>query len=259
MRVTSIQLAIVDRPKPETVRHTLALLDRAAGSDLILLPEAWPCGYFAFDRYRQESEPINGPTVGALAERAVVLGSHILMGSFIERDGRDLFNTAVLLDAAGGTVARYRKMHLFGHGGGEGELVKPGEEVVVADLPWGRAGLSTCYDLRFPELFRRMVDGGAGMFLVVSAWPMARLAAWRLFNRARAHENLGFLLSCNCAGVDHGTQYAGHSMFVDPLGTVLAEGGEGECLVSAEIDPDLVRTVRAGFPALEDRALPAGG
>ena len=93
------------------------------------------------------------------------------------------------------------------------------------------------------------------MFLVVSAWPHARLDAWRLFNRARAHENLAFLFSCNCAGANEGTQYAGHSMFVDPLGAVLAEGGADECFVSAEVDMGLVESTRMEFPALADRVL----
>ena len=255
MRVTCIQLAIVDRPKSETLAHVLELVDQAAGSDLILLPEAWPCGHFAVHRYQHDSEAVDGPTVRALSERAAALGCPILMGSFIERDGPGLFNTAVLLDAGGRTVARYRKIHLFGHGSGESRLLKRGDEVVVADLPWGRAGLSTCYDLRFPELYRLMVGKGAVLFPVVSAWPMARLEAWRLFNLARAHENLCFLVSCNCAGVDQGTQYAGHSMVVDPLGQVVAEAGQGECTVSVEIDLDLVREARERFPALDDRVL----
>ncbi len=128
-----------------------------------------------------------------------------------------------------------------------------GDEVVVATTPWGKAGLATCYDLRFPEFYRKMLEAGAKFFLVASAWPEARLEAWRLFNRARAHENLAFLFSCNCAGSNVGTPYAGHSMFVDPLGKVIAEGGEKEEFISAEVDSNLADSVRDDFPALEDR------
>lgn len=255
MRVTSIQLEITGAPKSEILRHVLEQLDRAPESDLILLPEVWNCGYFSFDRYRSESEPIDGATVGAMRERAAQLSCHLLMGSFIEADGADLFNTTVLLGPNGEIVARYRKMHLFGYQSEESKLLKRGEEVVVAETPWGPAGLSTCYDLRFPELYREMVDRGAVMFLVVSAWPLARTDAWRLFNRARAHENLAYLFSCNCAGTNAGTQYAGVSMFVDPLGAVLAEGGTDECFVSAEVDAAMVESVRSDFPALADRVL----
>jgi predicted amidohydrolase len=177
------------------------------------------------------------------------------MGSFIERQGADLFNTSVLLDGQGQIVATYRKIHLFGYRSRECQLLKPGREVVVAPTPWGPAGMTTCYDLRFPELYRRMVDQGAKFFLVVSAWPAARLEAWRLFNRARAHENLSYLISCNCAGGNGATRYAGHSHVVDPWGAVLAEGGEAGQFVTAEIDPAVVDAARNEFPALADRVL----
>jgi predicted amidohydrolase len=98
-----------------------------------------------------------------------------------------------------------------------------------------------------------MVDRGAEIFIIPSAWPLARIEAWRLFNRARAHENLAFLVSCNCAGENSGKRYAGHSMVVDPLGKVLAEGGEGAEIVTAEINVNQVTEARKEFPALADR------
>jgi predicted amidohydrolase len=98
-----------------------------------------------------------------------------------------------------------------------------------------------------------MVDRGAEIFLIPSAWPLARIEAWRLFNRARAHENLAFLLSCNCAGENAGKRYGGHSMIVDPWGQVRAEGGEGGEIVTAEIDVSEAAKARKEFPALADR------
>ncbi len=255
MRVTSIQMRIEDRPKEENVSAALRLLDQAPPSDLILLPELWPCGYFSFGRYQEESEPIDGPTVSALREKANVLGAHVLMGSLVLREGKNLFNAALLLDPEGGIVAQYRKIHLFGYQSEERKLLTAGQGPVVVKTPWGNAGITTCYDLRFPELYRRMVDQGATIFLVPSAWPLARLEAWRLFNRARAHENLSYLFSCNCAGTSEGKTFAGHSMIVDPGGEVLAEGGEAGCFVSAEIDPQRVGAVRKEFSALDDRVL----
>ncbi len=253
MRVTSVQMEMKDRPKKETVEAVLGLLDQAPKSDLILLPELWPCGFFSFDRYESDSEPIDGPVVSALREKARDMEIHMLMGSLVLRDGDHLFNAAVLLGPDGGILAQYRKVHLFGYLSQEQKLLTAGKEPVVVDLPWGKAGITTCYDLRFPELYRCMVDQGAAIFLVTSAWPMARLDAWRLFNRARAHENLSFLFSCNCAGESAGKPFAGHSMMVDPGGEVLAEGGEGASFVSAEIDPGRIKAVRDEFPALKDR------
>ena len=255
MRVTSIQMEIKDRPKAENLEAVLDLVDQAPPSDLMLLPELWPSGYFSFHRYESDSEPIDGPTVSALRKKAMESGTHLLMGSLVLREDDDLFNAALILGPDGEVIAQYRKIHLFGYQSEERKLLRPGKKPVVADLPWGKMGITTCYDLRFPELFRLMVDQGAGFFLVPSAWPMARLEAWRLFNRARAHENLAYLFSCNCAGSGEGIPFAGHSMIVDPDGTVLAEGGEGECFVSAEIDPGRVSKVRGEFSALHDRVL----
>jgi predicted amidohydrolase len=255
VRIASIQLEMADRPKVQNIEHALRMIDQAPAADLILLPEIWTCGFFAFDRYAAESEPLDGPTVSAFRRKAAERRSHIVMGSLVERDAEGLFNTTVFIGPAGEIIARYRKIHLFGYQSDETKLLTPGTEVVVADTPWGRAGFSTCYDLRFPELFRLMVDWGAELFVIPSAWPLARIEAWRLFNRARAHENLAFLVSCNCAGENTGKRYGGHSMVVDPWGTVLAEGGEGGEIVTAAIDLSQAAEARKEFPALADRVL----
>lgn len=253
MKITSIQIALADKPKNQNVEYALSLIDRAPESDLFLLPEIWPCGFFSFDRYRSESETLEGPTVNVFKEKARERQCYILMGSMVEREGENLYNTCLLLDPRGSIIARYRKIHLFGYQSEEIKLLSPGEEIVVTDTPWGKSGFSTCYDLRFPELYRKMAAQGAEFFLIPSAWPLVRLEAWRLFNRARAHENLAYLVSCNCAGANQGKKYGGHSMIVDPLGQVVAEGGEEEELVSAKIDPSLVTSTREEFCFLNDR------
>jgi len=255
VKVVSIQLEMAGQPKSHNVEHALAMIDRMREADLILLPEIWTCGFFAFDRYAAESEPLEGPIVAAFRRKAAARGCHLLMGSLVEREGEDLFNTTVFIGPGGEIIARYRKIHLFGYRSDETKLLKAGEEIVVADTPWGRTGFATCYDLRFPELFRRMVDRGAEIFLIPSAWPLARIEAWRLFNRARAHENLAFLVSCNCAGGSADQRYGGHSMIVDSWGKVLAEGGERGEFVTAEFDVREAARARAEFPALADRVL----
>jgi predicted amidohydrolase len=255
MRVTSIQLAMSDQPKEKNVAHALMLVEQAPPSDLILLPEIWPCGFFSFNRYQGDSEAIDGPIVKEFQEAACKRRCHIFMGSMVENDNGRLYNTSILLNPEGQIAARYRKIHLFGYQSEETTLLEPGDNIVVVDTPWGKSGLSTCYDLRFPELYRRMIDRGAAFFLVASAWPHARLAAWKLFNRCRALENLAFLISCNCAGANQGKKYAGHSMIVDPLGQAVAEGTEEEDYVTADIDPGQVNSVRQEFPVLADRRL----
>jgi predicted amidohydrolase len=257
-RIASVQLEIAaDESKEERVRRAAAEVEALAGCDLILLPEAWNVGYFNFARYAAEAEPLDGPTVSRLSDAARAAGAWVLAGSIIEQAGGQLFNTSVLLDRSGEIAATYRKIHLFGYGSQERALLARGEEVTVADTELGRIGLATCYDLRFPELFRAMADRGAEIFGVVSAWPYPRVEAWTVFNRARAAENQAWLISSNCAG---GTPACcGRSMVVDPWGTAVAAAGDRPATLTAEIDPRAAEAARADFPALADRVFETGG
>ena len=253
IRITAIQPAIKDQCKQDSLATVLRCLDDAPPADLLLLPELWPSGFFSFDSYHADSEEIDGPLVNILRQKIAEKGVYALIGSFVERENDCFYNTTLLLGPDGGILANYRKIHLFGFQSKEKLLLTPGSEICVVDLPWGRAGISTCYDLRFPELYRLMVGQGVAFFLVAAAWPQARLSAWQLFNQVRAHENLAYLLSCNCAGSSRGSAFAGHSMIVDPLGNILAQGGLAEEYVSAEIDPLMPLRIRKEFSALDDR------
>jgi predicted amidohydrolase len=115
MRITSIQLEIKERAKEKTLEHVLGLIEKAPPTDLFLLPELWPCGYFSFARYWPDSEPLNGPLVEAFQEKAAEVNSYPMMGSIAEREGQDLFNTSLLLNPRGEVIARYRKIHLFSY------------------------------------------------------------------------------------------------------------------------------------------------
>jgi predicted amidohydrolase len=257
-RVASVQLEIAaGESKQERVRRAAAEVESLAGTDLVLLPEAWNVGYFNFDRYAAEAEPLDGPTVSRLSDAARAAGAWVLAGSIIEQAGDRLFNTSVLLDRSGEIAATYRKIHLFGYGSQERALLARGEQVTVAETELGAIGLATCYDLRFPELFRAMVDRGAELFAVVSAWPYPRVEAWTVFNRARAVENQAWLISSNCAG---GTPACcGRSMVVDPWGTAVASAGDRPATLTAEIDRRAAEAARADFPALRDRVFETGG
>jgi predicted amidohydrolase len=188
-------------------------------------------------------------TLGAAAARA---GVRLHAGSIVERDeAGNLYNTSLLFDADGTLAHTYRKVHLFGYGSREQELLTPGSQVRAH----GPLALSTCYDLRFPELFRAQVDDGSQLFLVAAAWPLARLAHWQLLLRSRALENQSFLLACNAAGRQGTVELAGRSAVVDPWGEVVAEAGAGAETLTVEIDPDLAVRARKEFPALADRRL----
>lgn len=255
MRVASIQMGIGDEGKDANLRRASKLLDRAGEVDLILLPEIWNVGYFAFDAYRDQSESLEGPTVSMLRNKASVKSCFVFGGSIVEHAGDAYYNTSVLIDRKGAIVGRYRKIHLYGHQSEEAKLLKRGDEVIVVETELGRFGLSTCYDLRFPELYRKMAVMGAEVFLVASAWPFPRLEAWLMLNRVRALENQVFLVSSNCTGANRGKSFVGHSMIVDPWGTPLATGGDYECIVRSEFEVEQVHEVRSMFSGFNDRVL----
>jgi predicted amidohydrolase len=253
VRVASVQLEIPEyEDKLERVERVARLVQGIPGADLIVLPEIWNVGYFNFDRYEEEAEPLEGPTLTRLRAVASSLDAWVMAGSIVEREGGRLRNTSVLLDRSGDVRATYSKIHLFGYRSREPEVLTPGKTVNVVDTEFGRIGLSTCYDLRFPELFRKMVDAGAEFFLVPSAWPYPRVEAWKALNRVRALENQAWLISSNCAG-GTGMGFCGRSMVVDPWGTPVALAGDRPTILHAEIDPAEVRKAREDFPVLRDR------
>jgi predicted amidohydrolase len=257
MKIALVQVASpLEEPVAERVARVGATVERLAGHDLIVLPELWAPGYFAFDRYADLAEALDGPLLGELAGWARKLQTHLHAGSVLERDadGR-LYNTAVLLGPDGDLVLDYRKVHVFGYQSQEAKLLSPGNRADVADTPLGMVGMTTCYDLRFPELYRVLVDRGAQLVVVPAAWPAARLEHWRLFTRARAVENQVFLLACNAAGAQGDVRLGGHSVVVDPWGRVVAEAGEDEEVLVADLDLKLLTDLRTEFPVLGDRKL----
>ncbi|HUL31847.1 MAG TPA: nitrilase-related carbon-nitrogen hydrolase, partial [Thermodesulfobacteriota bacterium] len=141
----------------------------------------------------------------------------------------------------------------FSYESEEAEILTPGTSITVISTGLGNFGLATCYDLRFPELFRKMIDGGAEFFLISSAWPASRLEHWVLLNRTRALENLSCLISSNGVGIDRGTKFIGHSLVVDPWGEIMARGNDEEGVVWGEVNRDIVLKARSEFPALKDR------
>ncbi|WP_462188683.1 MULTISPECIES: nitrilase-related carbon-nitrogen hydrolase [unclassified Frankia] len=256
VRAAALQLGCPDEENAaDRVRRVLGEIRRTQ-ADLVVLPELWVTGYFHFDRYEAEAEAVTGPTVTALREAARERGCHLVAGSIVERsaDGR-LFNTTVLIGPDGMIRHAYRKVHLFGYGSAEARLLTPGATVGTVPTELGVVGLATCYDLRFPELFRLLAEGGAEIVVVVSAWPLARLDHWRMLTRARAIENQVYLVACNAAGRQAGREMAGASVVVDPWGEVLAEAGPRPTTVRAELDPARPAAVRAEFPVLTHRRL----
>jgi predicted amidohydrolase len=258
--VTSV--ALIQLAQDTATEAPAARVDRAleltrqacVDADMVVLPELWLAGAFDIHACRELGQPLDGPLVEAFQSVANTAHTWVHMGSFPERtaDGAT-YNTSVLIDPDGSIAATYRKIHLFGFDGGEPSVMSAGQDLVVIDTPLGRTGLATCYDLRFPEQFRALVDAGADAFLIASGWPTKRIEHWRVLLRARAIENLAWVVACNGVGTQAGTELGGHSAVIDPLGEIIAEGGRTEEVVVASIEPERATQWRTTFPALEDR------
>lgn len=274
--MTTLRVAVVqvgygdDESVADRIARVSDLVRQACADrelDLVLLPELWAPSGFAYEGWEAAAEPIDGPWATAMAALAAEVGVTLHAGSFVERlpeagaEGRSLANTSLLVGADGEVLATYRKVHRFGFGNGEPVLMEAGDQIVVVDLPLAdgtsvRTGLATCYDLRFPEQFRLLLDAGAEVLLVPAAWPMPRVGHWRLLGRARALENQSVVIQCNTAGTHHQTQMGGHSQVVAADGEVLAELAHGdEAVLHAEIDLSRTADYRDAFPVLADRRL----
>ncbi|MFC9506392.1 carbon-nitrogen family hydrolase [Streptomyces sp. NPDC057002] len=257
MRASVIQIAVDEGESVESRRRRMASLVRdQAGADLVVLPELWTTGAFAYEEFGREAEPLEGPTYEAMAKAASDAGVWLHAGSIPERDpDGPLYNTSLVFSPSGDLAAAYRKIHRFGFDKGEAVLMGAGAELVTVRLPETVLGLSTCYDLRFPELFRGLVDAGAETLVVSAGWPERRRSHWTLLAQARAVENQSFVVACGTAGTHAGVPQAGHSIVVDPWGEVLARAGADEEVLTVEFDPGKIATTREQFPALKDRLL----
>jgi predicted amidohydrolase len=211
------------------------------------------------------AETLEGETLARMAELARGLSITLLAGSVLETGapGGRLYNTSVLFGPDGARLGVYRKIHLFDVEVGDGQTyresaaVAPGTEVVVADAPFGKVGLSVCYDLRFPELYRQHAEGGAILLTVPAAFTlMTGKDHWEVLLRARAIENQAYVVAPAQQGHHPKDRLTwGHAMVVDPWGLVTARASEGEGLAMAELDLDYLAKVRRGLPALQHRRL----
>ena len=256
---------------------TEALVRRAAAAGAVFVATPEATTYLGpHDRKVALSEPVDGPTHRRLGHLAAELGIGLLVGSVAERcedpalagdPPRRCYNTALLFGPDGSLQAAYRKLHLFdvdlSEQGGvrffESDRTVPGEELVVADTPVGRLGLSICYDLRFPEVYRGLCDRGATVLAVPSAFTlMTGKDHWHALLRARAIENQAWVVAPAQWGShdDKGLRRSyGHSVIIDPWGTVVAECGDGEGICLAELDPDKVPRIRQQIPMRDNRRL----
>jgi predicted amidohydrolase len=263
LRAAAVQLgAGADRAANLAAADRLTRAAAAQGAELIVLPEKWTA-MGGGEELRAAAEALDGPSLAWARETARELGVDLIAGSFLERvPGQEkLANTSVHVDPRGEVRATYRKVHMFdveveGHVYRESELEQPGEELVMTESAGGvEIGMSVCYDLRFPELYRLLAVAGARILVVPAAFTLATTRDhWETLLRARAIENQAFVLAANQYGPHPAGQHSGgRSMIVDPWGLVLAQAPDGEGAIVADLDLDRQREIRRRLPSLANR------
>jgi predicted amidohydrolase len=263
VRVAAVQLnSTADQASNLAVADRLTRAAAADGATLIVLPEKWTA-IGSDEELRAAAEPLDGPSIRWARQIARELSVDLVAGSILERvEGHErLANTSVHIDPAGELKAAYRKLHMFdvevaGRAYRESELEEPGDEIVTSETVDGvELGLSICYDLRFPELYRILAVRGARILTVPAAFTLATTRDhWETLLRARAIENQAFVIAANQVGAHPAGQHSGgRSMIVDPWGLVLAQAQDGEGHVTADLDLDRLQEIRTRLPALAGR------
>ena len=260
-----LEVAVVQNSAGRDAAANLDRIERMLAGvgdvDLVALPEVFALRGSDTD-LREGAEGIPGRLTDWLAERARRAGAWVLGGSIIERDGDRVYNTSILLDRDGRVVARYRKMHLFEaylEGGKvvrERDVYSAGGEPVLVEVEGWRCGMSVCYDLRFPELYRLYSEQGARLLFVPSNFTQRTgRDHWEVLVRARAIENQCFVVAPNQCGANPATGIAshGHSIVVGPWGEVLCEAGDDETVLTARLDIGALEATRHRVPALDHR------
>ncbi len=262
MRAAAVQLnSTGEKARNLEAAERLVRAAAADGAELVVLPEKWNALGDA-GVLLEAAEPLAGPTLTAASRWARELGIHLVAGSIAERvqGAERLANTSVLIGPDGEARATYRKIHMFDVDVGgvsyrESETEEPGDEIVSAAIGAVTVGMSVCYDLRFPELYRILAVRGATVLTVPSAFTFETgRRHWEVLVRARAIENQAFVVAANqvVEAPPHYRSY-GHSMIVDPWGEILATAGGEECFVAADLDLDAQERIRAELPSLANR------
>lgn len=238
------------------VKRNVAVMERLTaeaarrGSHLVVLPELFTTGY-DLERSKDHATTLNSGIFNQLSSIATQ-NKISIVGSVLEKRGLEVSNSAPFFNPNGRMMGVYRKIHLFGLMD-EDTYLQPGSSPLIIDLPWGRTALAICYDLRFPELFRRYALEDARMVIIPAEWPLVRIEHWRALLRARAIENQCYIIACNSAGQTGDTVFGGHSTVIDPWGKVLIEGSDEPGLLTIDLEVDRVDEVRAAIPVLDDR------
>ena len=251
MKIAALQMDLAwhDREANYMKAYSMASAAKAAGVDLIILPETFATGFSMDPAFTAEA--LDGPTPAFLRSLARDLKMAVIGGFVLKQSGSKPHNVALAVDRGGTDLALYAKIHLVGILG-ETDAHAPGSRPIVFQWEGVRIGCFICYDLRFPELFAPLAEQ-CDLMVVIASWPEMRQKHWDLLLQARAIENQCFLVGVNRVGQGGGYPFRGGSAIINPLGETLAHGADRETLVLATINPVQVAKVRADLPFLKDR------
>ena len=254
MRISCVQMDMRLGDAAYNFAHAEALVRAAAERehpDVVVLPETWNTGFFPQD-LTASADHDGRQTRRVFSALARELDVNIVAGSVADlRDGA-CYNTAYVFDRSGTEIASYDKTHAFTPRG-EHQSFTQGERLCRFSMEGRDCGLIICYDIRFPELTRTLALQGIDLLFVVSQWPDKRIVHLDTLSRARAIENQMFLALCNSCGAAGDTRYGGHSALIDPWGTYLAQAGEGEEILSGDLDFSVIEGIRSSINVFRDR------
>lgn len=252
MKVGIIQFDYGISNRADRVAKIEKQIQLLSSNDLIVLPEMWVLG-FQDSNVSQDSAEWSLFVLDKLKQLAINAHTYIHCGSMLELENDCFYNTTHVINPCGETISKYRKIHLFSLQSSESKVFTAGNELQIVTICGLRLGLVTCYDIRFPELFRKYLDKEVEGFIVTAAWPISRIDAWMLLCRTRALENQSYIIACNGSGFDAELRLGGNSCIIDPLGKIVEVAGEKSGELIATLSGDKVRAVRKTFPFLGDR------
>lgn len=252
MKIGLVQYSQIWEDPEKNIEKLNSLLQKDKRTeDLLIFPEMTLTGFTM--QSEKFAEEIDGIGTRYFMDLAAKLRKHILAG-IIERDGDKVYNSLVHFDNKGLITARYRKIHLFSLAEEEKNYT-PGKEKIITKIGETRTGLSICYDLRFPELYRYYAKQGTDFIVDIASWPVKRIEHWKALLKARAIENQCYVAGVNRVGEDAYHQYNGSSIVYNPMGEIIAFSENNEKIIQAELDFDYLEKVRKGFGFLNDITL----
>jgi len=255
IKVSAVQMESAIGDKYKNFENVLSLVEKniSSDTDILILPELWTVGW-ACDEFTKNAEPLSGETLEFLSELAQTYKINILGGSFVRKDGEKLYNTCPVINRQGDLIAIYNKNHLFSYYDDcENKYITEGNNPVMVDIEGIKIGLTICYDIRFPEIYRAYRKAGADILVNMAAWPLSRKIHWDSLTCARAVENQSYMIALTQTGtLPTGAKNLGHSLIYDFSGNVLAEIDTKEGVISAELDLPKMYDFRDKCTVLKD-------